>query len=262
MADKKNLDKKRGMFGNASTVGLLLQALMFLIFGGTLTAIFIVYHRTKMSQFSEHSRASLREYRDLKSRINKLENNAGIAGDNIVPEIPLSNRDVTFKPEEFGGSGDQDPGNTEEIAAGSGSDDSIEMSIPGLLRAHKDAMTNREVIDQIREKFNPMAAMKNDRSTDATRASLIEDRVNGLEAADYWIISTSSDTYVVVPGTKHMRSSAALVADDGRPAKRQFRGTFEIVSGTSFVTTEVALASKQGEEFVIMKTGEIQLPNR
>ena len=97
-------------------------------------------------------------------------------------------------------------------------------------------------------------------SSSINKGTLIKD-TKTFSKCNFWAIPFR-DHWHIYAGRTLRNNVTALTADENRWAKELFEGIYEIFPSDEFSTKEVALAKKEGENFIVYRIGRVELPKR
>ncbi len=125
-----------------------------------------------------------------------------------------------------------------------------------MIENYKEALDNFSKVAAFKQKWKGLALTRKERQ-DGTKTVLINSS-RAFEKSEIWCMNFD-DRYFALPGSSVKSNMAAYMNLDFEKAQRDFKGVFNITSGSNYFT-EVALLRRGGAGFVVEKIGKLQFP--
>ena len=126
-----------------------------------------------------------------------------------------------------------------------------------MVSDYNEAIDNFAQVASFKQKWNGVALSRKERQ-DGTKTILINSS-RAFEKSEIWCVSFN-DKYFAFPGSTVKSNMATYMNLDFEKASRDFKGVFDISTGSSW-GTEPSIVRKGGAGFIVERKGKLIFPS-
>jgi len=219
-------------------IRIAIYVIIFLIVLGLI--VYLILQNRKMNQMNLASRSNESKFGKLEDQIKDNAEKMRRAQHTRSRQEKTTLSSVPPQPKE-------PPKTPEEITFG---------KYEEMIENYKEALDNFSKVAAFKQKWSGLALTRKERQ-DGTKTVLINSS-RAFEKSEIWCMNFD-DRYFALPGSSVKSNMAAYMNLDFEKAQRDFKGVFNITSGSNYFT-EVALLRRGGAGFVVEKIGKLQFP--